>query len=64
MIVEEILKGSKFVRHYSSAGKMILQVETGEEYSDAVDLMPCKYTYTETDKNIEESEWKTHEVEI
>ncbi len=56
MIVKELLRGGKFVRHYSDAGKMILQVETGEEYSDAVDLMPCKYTYTETDKNIEESE--------
>lgn len=64
MIIEEFLRGGKFVRHYSDSRKMILQVETGEEYSDAVDLMPCKYTYTETDKNIEESEWKTHEVKI
>ena len=51
MIVEEFLRGGKFVRHYSDSGKMILQVETGEEYSDAVDLMPCKYTYTETEQS-------------
>ena len=51
MIVKEFLRGGKFVRHYSDSRKMILQVETGEEYSDAVDLMPCKYTYTETEQS-------------
>lgn len=56
MILEEILNDGKFVRHYSDAGKVILQVETGVEYEDAVDLVPCKYTYAETEKDVEESE--------
>ena len=35
-------------RHYSDKGVMIRQAETGEEYSDAVDVHPCRYTYEET----------------
>ncbi len=55
MIVEELLRGGKFVRHYSDCGKVILQMETGVEYADAVDLMPSEYTYSETEKDVEES---------
>lgn len=32
----------------------ILQNETEVEYSEAVDVYPCKYTYTATDKLVEE----------
>jgi hypothetical protein len=32
---------------------MIRQVETGIEYSSAVDDFPCRYSYEETDKLIE-----------
>ena len=31
----------------------IKQVETGAEYSSAVDIVPCKYTYVATDKPVE-----------
>ena len=34
------------VRHYSDSGFRILQNETGIVYDDAVDVMPCRYTYT------------------
>lgn len=40
------------IRHYSDSGFRILQNETGIVYDDAVDVMPCKYTYTETDEPI------------
>lgn len=40
-------------RHYSDAGVMIRQVETGELYEDAVDYIPCRFTYEETDVLIE-----------
>lgn len=41
-------------RHYSDNNKIIIQVETNNEYSDAIDILPCKYTYIEGDKDIEE----------
>lgn len=48
MIIEEILS-PKRIRHYSDAGFMIRQIETGRLYEDAVDRFPCRYTYEETD---------------
>lgn len=38
------------IRHYSDKGMMIRQVETGILYEDAVDVMPCRYTYEETEE--------------
>ena len=48
--------GRTLIKHESDAGKYIRQVETGREYASAVDVVPCKYTYEETEKNIEERE--------
>ena len=42
------------IRHYSDAGFKIRQVETGVVYEDAVDIIPCRYTYEETDEPIED----------
>lgn len=42
MIGERIL-------HYSDQGMKIRQIETGKLYEDAIDVMPCQYTYEETD---------------
>ena len=36
------------IKHYSDAGYMILQKETGIEYVEAVDLVSSNYTYEET----------------
>lgn len=47
------VNGRTLIAHESDCGKMIRQVETGVEYSSAVDVMPCKYTYEETEKDIE-----------
>lgn len=52
MIVTETLENNR-IRHYSDSGFRILQNETGLVYDDAVDVMPCRYTYTETDEPIE-----------
>lgn len=49
MIIEEILS-DKLVKHYSDGGFFIRQKETGIEYAEAVDVIPCRYTYEETSK--------------
>lgn len=51
MIVTEMIDGR--IRHYSDRGVKIRQVETGIIYEDAVDIVPCPYTYEETDDPIE-----------
>ena len=52
MIQVEYLRNGELVRHYSDSGMMLLQVETGIEYEDAVDVVPCRYTYEETNISI------------
>ena len=53
MIKTEYLNDGTLIKHYSDKGVMLLQVETGEKYSDPVDVVPCRYTYEETDEYIE-----------
>ena len=55
MIVEEKLS-QQLVRHYSDQGVKIMQVETGLVYDEAIDTIPCRYTYMETDNIIEVEE--------
>ena len=47
MIAEEKLN-ERLVRHYSDKDVKLKQVETGILYDEAVDLIPCEYTYEET----------------
>lgn len=42
------------IRHYSDAGMLIEQEQTGIRYVEAVDVYPTRYTYTETDEPIPE----------
>lgn len=56
MIQVEYLNDNTLVRHYSDSGMLILQVETGMKYSEAIDVNPCVYTYTETDEPMEVEE--------
>ena len=59
------------VKTYSTENKYIKQVETGLEYDEAVDIgekvgenyKPTKYTYEETDKEIEVEETLKVKVE-
>ena len=53
MIKTEFLHEGTLIKHYSDAGMMMLQNETGIKYAEAVDVVPCRYTYTETDEPIE-----------
>lgn len=53
MIKSEYLNDGTLVKHYSDAGVMLLQKETGEKYSEPIDIVPCPYTYEETDELIE-----------
>lgn len=56
MILTEYLNDGIFIKHYSDAGVLLLQNETGEMYPEPVDLVPCRYTYSETDIPIEVEE--------
>lgn len=38
---------NNLIRHYSDDNKTVIQVETGNEYGEAIDNYPCKYTYVE-----------------
>ena len=62
MILQEFLNDGTLVRHYSDAGFLLLQNETGAKYADPIDVVPCAYTYTETDELIDQE--KTNEEEI
>lgn len=56
MILTELLNNDTLIKHYSDKGVMLLQVETGLKYADPVDVIPCRYTYEETDEYIETDE--------
>ena len=57
VISENIKVGERvLIRHKSDSNKFIRQVETGIEYASAVDVIPCRYTYEETDKDIPKRE--------
>ena len=53
MIQVEYLNDGTLIKHYSDQGFLLLQNETGAKYSDPIDLVPCRYTYTETDELID-----------
>lgn len=50
MIVQESIPNGR-TRTYSDLGMRIRQLETGEEYEEAIDSVP--HTYVETEKKIE-----------
>ena len=50
---EKITINNKELLHtYSDNNKYILQVETNVKYNEAYDVIPCKYTYKETEETI------------
>lgn len=57
MIVTEFYEtrkdGVKLYRTYSDKNVYIRQVETGNEYSEAIDIEGAGYTYIETNEPIE-----------
>ena len=49
MVIKETIN-ENLVRHYSDEKKKIRQIETGVIYIEAVDVIPCRYTYEEVDE--------------
>ena len=56
MVQEELIENGERVHHWSDAGMKIRQEETGTVYDDAVDVVPCRYTYSETDEPVDGDE--------
>ena len=57
IIQKEVNIGSRTLLHtYSDSNKYILQVETNTKYDEAYDVIPCRYTYIETEEEIEREE--------
>lgn len=51
MITQEIIElNGKQYMHTHSDTYMIMQIETGSVYADAMDIIPCAYTYEETEE--------------
>lgn len=48
--------GVVLYRTYSDKNKMIIQMPTHIEYSEAIDVETAPYTYIESDKDIEKEE--------
>lgn len=65
MIVREFYKtrkdGVNLYKTYSDNNMYIRQIETGIEYSEAIDVEDVNYTYEETDTPIEHIEEPTIE---
>lgn len=58
-IKQEYIRDGSLIYQYSDSGKTLLQIETGVEYDEAIDVVPCKYTYEETENAIAEGEIAT-----
>lgn len=56
-LISEIID-DKFIKHYAKdylGNKyFIVQIETGIKFAEAMDLLPCKYTYAVLNEKIEE----------
>ena len=50
MLIQEQINNLLYT--HSNEGFYILQNETQQQYEEAWDVLPCKYTYTETDIEI------------
>lgn len=61
MIVKEYLKDGTLIKQYSDQGMLLLQNETGNKYGEAIDVMPCRYTYTEIEEPIDPVEEEPEE---
>lgn len=62
MIITEYLNNGALIKHYSDKGVMLLQKETGVMYSEPVDIVPCRYTYIETNVFIDAEDDDDEEI--
>lgn len=59
IVVERIEGSTDLIKTYSDKGMMIQQEQTGNVYSEAIDVDYAGYTYVETDIPIETDEEST-----
>jgi hypothetical protein len=59
MILTEYLNDGTLIKHYSDQKFLLLQNETGAKYLEPIDVVPCPYTYIETDEVVEDEEKMT-----
>lgn len=63
ILTESIFHGEvELVRHYSDSYVKIRQIETNILYNDAIDLVPCPYTYEETNILVDDDELTPEEA--
>ena len=64
IITENITRddGATLIKHYSDAGFMMRQNETGVLYSEAIDVENSGYTYSETEIPAEDNEVSAQEA--
>lgn len=60
MIITENLGAVE--RRYSDAGVKLRQIETNTLWNDAVNAIPCPYTYEETDIPVDDAELEPEEA--
>ena len=57
MIIKEYYRtredGVRLYKSYSDQNLYIRKIGTEEVYSEAIDVYPCRYTYEETDKKVD-----------
>lgn len=51
-MIEKESFSETLIRQYSDKGMKLKQVETGIVYDEAIDIIPCKYTYEKTDQRV------------
>lgn len=60
MVIREYFKtrsdGIKLYKHYSDNNKMIIQLQTGVEYDEAIDVENAPFTYVESTNDIVKEE--------
>lgn len=50
---EYVTQGNRtLIKHKSDSGRFLIQLETGTEYAEALDVIPCPYTYEESEREI------------
>lgn len=64
MLKSELIENGERIHHWSDAGLKIRQGETGIVYDDAVDVMPCRYSYEETDEPVSTPEPMDADVRV
>lgn len=64
MIDVEYSNDNTLIRHFSTLGVKLRQVETGELYDDPIDDINCPYTYEETAIPVKEDETILNKEEV